>query len=288
MKAIYKKELKSYFHSLYAWLFLAVFTAVTGFYYSILCIAYGYADYSQYVFRQIPILFLIIVPILTMRLLSEEKKQKTDQLLYTAPITSGEIVLGKYLATLTLYALSLVICLIQALPIQCFGGMNWKTFFTGCIGYFLLGASLLAIGLFLSSLTENQLISAALTLGILIVFLLLPNLTDLLPGRARYSYICLFLLIIGIGLYFYDSTKKKGISAGIVILCTGAVGILAKVKPTIFDNGLSKIVDWFSVFSRYEDFCVGVLNASSIIYYISFVLIFLYLTVQIMERRRWK
>ena len=146
----------------------------------------------------------------------------------------------------------------------------------------------MAIGLFLSSLTENQLISAALTLGVLIVFLLLPNLTDLLPGRARYSYICLFFLIIGIGLYFYDGTKNKGISAGIVVLCMGAVGILAKLKPTIFDNGLSKIVDWFSVFRRYEDFCVGVLNASSIIYYISFVLIFLYLTVQIMERRRWK
>ena len=97
MKAIYLKEMRSYFHSLAAYIYFALFIAATGVYFSVICMSYGYTDYAQYVFSNSTILYIVIVPILTMRLFAEEKKQRTDQLLYTSPIRSGSIVFGKYL-----------------------------------------------------------------------------------------------------------------------------------------------------------------------------------------------
>ena len=109
MKAIYLKEMRSYFHSLAAYIYFALFIAATGVYFSVICMSYGYTDYAQYVFSNSTILYIVIVPILTMRLFAEEKKQRTDQLLYTSPIRSGSIVFGKY------YRLSWIF-LIRSLP----------------------------------------------------------------------------------------------------------------------------------------------------------------------------
>ena len=114
MKAIYLKEMRSYFHSLAAYIYFALFIAATGVYFSVICMSYGYTDYSQYVFSNSTILYIVIVPILTMRLFAEEKKQRTDQLLYTSPIRPGSIVLGKYLASVTLLAMSMLVSLIRS------------------------------------------------------------------------------------------------------------------------------------------------------------------------------
>ncbi|MFR9000745.1 MAG: ABC transporter permease [Anaerobutyricum soehngenii] len=114
MKAIYLKEMRSYFHSLAAYIYFALFIAATGVYFSVICMSYGYTDYAQYVFSNSTILYIVIVPILTMRLFAEEKKQRTDQLLYTSPIRSGSIVFGKYLASVTLLAISMLVSIIEA------------------------------------------------------------------------------------------------------------------------------------------------------------------------------
>ena len=170
-----------------------------------------------------------------MRLFAEEKKQRTDQLLYTSPIRSGSIVFGKYLASVTLLAISMLVSIIEAGVLSMFGNVNWKTVLTGCLGYFLLGACLMAVGMFVSSLTDNQMIAAALSFAVVLFCMLLPNISNVVPGRARYTY----------------------------------------------------IVDWFSVLDRFNDFCSGILNASSIIYYVSFIAVFLFLTMQGIEKRRW-
>ena len=151
MKAIYLKEMRSYFHSLAAYIYFALFIAATGVYFSVICMSYGYTDYAQYVFSNSTILYIVIVPILTMRLFAEEKKQRTDQLLYTSPIRSGSIVFGKYLASVTLLAFSMLVSIIEAGVLSMFGNVNWKTVLTGCLGYFLLGACLMAVGMFVSS-----------------------------------------------------------------------------------------------------------------------------------------
>ena len=195
MKAIYLKEMRSYFHSLAAYIYFALFIAATGVYFSVICMSYGYTDYAQYVFSNSTILYIVIVPILTMRLFAEEKKQRTDQLLYTSPIRSGSIVFGKYLASVTLLAIPRISTTIatkipmriKAGVLSMFGNVNWKTVLTGCLGYFLLGACLMAVGMFVSSLTDNQMIAAALSFAVVLFCMLLPNISNVVPGRARYT-----------------------------------------------------------------------------------------------------
>lgn len=287
MKAIYLKEMRSYFHSLAAYLYFALFIAATGVYFSIICMSYGYTDYAQYVFSNSTILYIVIVPILTMRLFAEEKKQKTDQLLYTSPIRVGSVVFGKYLASVTLLAMSMVVSIIEAGVLSFFGTVNWKTVLTGCLGYFLLGASLMAVGMFLSSLTDNQMIAAALSFAFVLLCMLLPNISDAVPGRARYTYIVCVLAIILIAWFFYDETKNIKVAAAVAVIGAAIVAIVSRVNADVFDNGLSKIIDWFSVLDRFDDFCSGILNASSIVYYVSFIAVFLFLTMQGIEKRRW-
>ncbi len=287
MRAIYRKEMSSYFRSLAAYLYFALYIAASGVYYSLICIAYGYTDFSKYVFKNITILYIIIVPILTMRLLAEEKKQRTDQLLYTSPVRVSGIVLGKYFAVLTLLAMTLVVSIAEAALLSTFGQVSWKSIFTGCLGYYLLGVSFLAIGLFISAITENQMIAAAGSFGVVLLCILLPNLSAVVPTNAKYTYIiCAFAALVLAG-YFYDETKSL-LAAFIVALLGGGTILVAHfVKPALFENGIAKMIDWFSLVKRYDDFTAGILNVSSIVYYISFAAVFLFLTMQTIERRRW-
>ena len=287
MRAIYIKEMKSYFHSLSAYLFLALFLAISGVYFSVICVSYGYTDYAANIYSNITIIFIIIVPILTMRLMAEERKQKTDQLLLTSPVRVTGIILGKYLAVLTLLLGAVVITFLQAAVLSMYGDVNWLTVLTGGLGYFLVGASLLAIGLFISSITESQMIAAGISFGVVLLCMLLPNLSDIVPGRARYTYIVCGIVIVLLAWFFYEETKSW--KAGVITMVLGAavLGLFAWRTPELFDNGLSKIIDWFSIMDRFNDFCSGILNASSIIYYLSFIAVFIFLSIQTIEKRRW-
>lgn len=287
MRAIYIKEMKSYFHSLSAYLFLALFLAISGVYFSVICMSYGYTDYAANIYSNITIIFIIIVPILTMRLMAEERKQKTDQLLLTSPVRVTGIILGKYLAVLTLLLGAVVITFLQAAVLSMYGDVNWLTVLTGGLGYFLVGASLLAIGLFISSITESQMIAAGISFGVVLLCMLLPNLSDIVPGRARYTYIVCGIVIVLLAWFFYEETKSW--KAGVITMVLGAAvfGLFAWRTPELFDNGLSKIIDWFSIMDRFNDFCSGILNASSIIYYLSFIAVFIFLSIQTIEKRRW-
>lgn len=287
MRAIYKKEMSTYFHSMGPYLFYALFLALSGIYFSVICMAYGYTDYAANIYSNITILYIIIVPVLTMRLLSEERKQKTDQLLMTSPVRVTEIVMGKYLAVLTLLAGTIVISLCQALVLSRFGTVNWKTTFTGALGFFLLGACFLAIGLFISSITDSQMIAAAGSCGAVLFCMLLPNLSNMVPQRARYTYLVCGIVILLLALFFYKETKHAPTGVGVAAVGAILLGLTAHFKPGLFDNGLAKIIDWFSIVDRFQDFCSGVLNASAVVYYLSFIAVFLFLTVQTVERRRW-
>lgn len=287
MRAIYKKEMRSYFHSLSAYLFLALFLAISGVYFSVICMSYGYTDYAANIYPNITIIFLIIVPILTMRLMAEERRQKTDQLLLTAPVRVTGIILGKYFAVLTLLLAAVIITFLQAAVLSLYGDVSWITVLTGGLGYFLVGASLLAIGLFISSITESQMIAAGISFGVVLLCMLLPNLSDIVPGRARYTYIVCGAVVLLLAWFFLEQTKSIRVGALVAVIGAAVLGVCAWQKPEIFDNGLSKIIDWFSIMDRFNDFCSGILNASSVVYYLSFIAVFLFLSVQTMEKRRW-
>ena len=182
MGAIYRREMGAFFSSSIAYIFLAVFYIFSGYFFSYSLLAYATTDMSG-VFSNIFIVILIIIPILTMRLFSEEKKQKTEQGLLTAPVSLSGIVLGKYFAALTLYGLGLAIFLIYALILEYFGGVAWPVVISNCFALFMLGAAFIAVACFISSLTENQVVSAIASFMALMALYLFDMLSQI--GRAH-------------------------------------------------------------------------------------------------------
>lgn len=233
MYAIFKREFKTYFSSPLGYVFLAVFYVLAGLFFVINNILSGTANMSG-VFSSITIICIFLVPVLTMRLLSEDKKQKTDQLLLTSPVSLGNIVLGKFLAAFAIYAIGLSCTVVYAFVLAVFVNIEVWVIVGSLFGMLLLGASFIAIGMFISNLTENQLIAAVLS-------------------------ICVIL-----GLYIVNS-----------------------LSGVISNPILAALLSAISIYSRYINFSMGIFNMSDAIYYLSVAAIFGFLTVRVLEKRRW-
>ena len=171
MTAIYKREMASYLTSPVGYVFLAVFFAISGYYFFATSLVSNTTDMS-YVFSNLFSIAIFLVPILTMRLFSEERKQKTEQLLFTAPVRFTGVVMGKFLASLTMYLLGMSVTLLYLIVVCFFRVPDLAVFFGNFFGLFLLGAALCAIGIFISSLTESQVIAAigSLAVGMFLLF----------------------------------------------------------------------------------------------------------------------
>lgn len=183
MKAIYKRELKSFFHSFVGWLFLAATLFMMGIYFTVYNIMSGYPTIS-YVLQSIVFLFILTIPILTMRVLSEERKYKTDQLILTAPVSVGRIVMGKYLALVTVLAIPTVLIGLTPLVLMRAGEFQTGISYASLLGFFLYGCLGLAIGLFLSSLTESVVIAAVLTLSVLFLGYIMAGLCNMISSAG--------------------------------------------------------------------------------------------------------
>ena len=189
--AIYKKEVKTYFTSPIAYVAITVFLVLVGFFFYSLIWWFNsqslqmarYPDYLQQIninqmvysplFNNISIILLLMIPLLTMRLFSEEKKIKTDELLYTSPISINQIILGKYFASLFVLLVMLLLTGIFSIFTFAYGNPEIAPILSGYLGLFLMGAAFMAVGIFFSSLTENQIVSAILTFGTLLLFWIL-------------------------------------------------------------------------------------------------------------------
>ncbi len=171
MTAIYKREMRSYLTSPVGYVFLAVFYAISGYYFFATSLVGNTTDMS-YVFSNLFSIVIFLVPMLTMRLFSEERRQKTEQALFTAPVRFTGIVMGKFLACLTMYLMGMGITLVYFLVLCAFRIPDAAVFFGNFLGLGLLGAALCAIGIFISSLTESQVIAAvgSLAIGLLLLF----------------------------------------------------------------------------------------------------------------------
>lgn len=184
MIAIYKKELKSYFHSFIGFLFMGITLFFVGLYYTVYNIMYGY-PYFSYSLESVLFIFLISIPILTMKILAEEKKQKTDQLILTAPVSVGRVVLGKFLALSTIFAVPLLIISVYPLILTMFGSAPLGEAYLGLLSFFLYGETCIAIGLFVSSLTESQVIAAVLTFVFLFIGYMMSSLCSLISSTGN-------------------------------------------------------------------------------------------------------
>lgn len=234
MVAIFKKELKNFFNTPIAYVFLAPFIFLASMQF-IAILSYSNQASVDYILNYVNILCLFIVPVLTMQLLSEEKAKKTDQLLLTSPIGVWDIVIGKFLAAYSVFFIGCLITLIYPVIFSVIGSPIISETIGQYIGFMLIWGTFIAVGLFISSCTESQVVSAILT------------------------FVALFFL------YQIDSWSAS-----------------------ISNEIVRKIVSWFSIMSRYTDFQSGLLNLPNVVYYLSFIFVFLFLTKRNIENRRYK
>ncbi len=233
MLAILKREFKAYFTSPLGYVFLAIFYAFSGVFFWVFTLDMGSTDMSS-VFLMMFLVLMVFVPLLTMRLLAEDKKQKTDQLTLTAPVSLLGIVMGKFLAAYLIFAIGVAVMPLYGFVMSTFADVSWLPILGNTVGLLLLGGIFVAGGLFVSSLTENQMIAAIGSFFINLMVLLLDTLVSQIPSG-------------------------------------------------IFRTALESI----SVYSRYAEITSGIFSLSSVIFFLSVIFIFLFLTVRVLEKKRW-
>lgn len=285
MTAIYKKELRSYFSSVLGWLFIAFMILLTGIFFTVYNLAGGYAS-IEYALSEVTFLFFIIVPILTMRIMAEEQRQKTDQLLYTAPVRVTGIVLGKYLALLTILALPMLVVCAYPLILKAYGTIQPGTAYTAILGFFLLGAAELAIGLFLSSLTESPVLAAVLAFGVLLLSFFSSSLIEVIPKSPVLTYVIVALLVAGLLALFYFMTKNYLLPLILGVVLEAVLCVLFFLKRDLFGD-LSRFLGILDCTSRYDDFIRGLFDVKAVVYYLSVIGLFVFLTVQSVQKRRY-
>lgn len=286
MTAIYKKELKSYFTSMTGYICMAFMLIVIGIYYAIINLSSGY-PYFGYTLSCVMILFLLMTPILTMRILAEERSHKTDQLLLTAPVSLWKVVVGKYLAMVTVFGLAILITCLYPLILTRFGTVSLPMAYTAVLGYFLYGAACIAIGLFLSSITESQVIAALLTFFVLLLFYIVGAITDSLPGTAVASFAIWAFVILFAAWLIYNLTAQAKIAIAAGVLAEIANLVIYLVKSEWMAGSVAKALGAFDMTAFFSDFGSGIMDLTGIVYYLSIIVFCIFLTIQSIQRRRW-
>lgn len=286
MTAVYKRELRSYLTSMIGYLFIFFILLLTGIYFSAYQLDASYPRF-EYTLSALTFVFLISVPILTMRTLAEERKQKTDQLLLTAPVSVGKIVMGKYLALVTIFAIPMAIICLYPLVMSKFGTVSFGTAYTGILGFFLLGCANLAIGVFISSLTESQVIAAVLTFVFLFAFFMMNGISSFFSEGALSTCITFGLLILAASIIIYTMIKNFLISAVICLIGEAALAVVYVVNSSFFAGGIQKVLQIFNISGHFDNFANGIFDVNGIVYFLSVIAVCMFLTVQSIVKRRW-
>lgn len=287
MLAIYKRELKSYFHSMTGCVFIAFLVMFTGIYFMAYNLNAGY-PYFSYTLSGSLIVFLVGIPLLTMRSFSEERKTKTDQLLLTAPVSLTKVVLGKYFAMVTVLAVPNVIFCLFPLLIKLQGTAYLLVDYSSIAVFFLLGCVYLAIGMFMSSLTESQIIAFISTFGILLLLYLWDGILSFLPSSALSGMIGILLILTLIVVYIYHMTKNWMLAAGIEAVGIAAALIVYFVKSSLYENLLTKLLGRLALADVFMNISSSnIVDVSGLLLYVSILIIFVFLTIQTIQKRRW-
>jgi len=231
MKAIFWKEVKSYFYSPMAYILIGLFILLTSIFF-MPYFEYGYGLFNN-ILDTMGFILIVVIPILTMRILAEDRKNGTEVLLITSPVNITSIVIGKFLAVYFVFFVMTALTFVFPIVMVAFGAKFTTQLVGGYIGFLLLGATYIAVGVFASSLTENQVIAVIISYVSLLIMWLADSLSTLVGGFA------------------------------------------------------AKVLSWFSILSRYDDFNRGILGLSPVVYYLSFTAVFLFLTIRVIEKRRW-
>lgn len=286
MGAIFRHELRNYFHSLTAYVFGAFLLAVVGLG-SVLYNLQAAVSNFEFVLSFASIIFVVIVPILTMRTLAEERRQRTDQLLYSLPITTTQVVLGKYLALLVVYLIPLAVISLYPLLFSRFGEVYLPTSYGSLFAFFLMGAALLAVGVFLSSLTDNQGFAAGIGIAAILLNYYSVSLAEYTSSTAMGSLIALYVIALLLGVVIRGLTRNENLAYGVAFVLIAALSVAYFVNSSAFEGLLPDIMTKLSLFRQFNSFVNGAFDLTAIVYYVSVMGFFLFLSVQSMEKRRY-
>jgi len=265
---------------------MGLFLLLTGVFYFFDNLLSQRSQYSGFL-GSVLLIFLFAIPLLTMRLFSEEKRQKTDQLLLTSPVSITGIVCGKFLAALAVYGATLIITVAYAVVIAVYGDLQtWETV-GSYIGFLFLGACYISVGIFVSAITENQLTAALVTFFSLMFIWLIDPISQMVPSDTRTGIISSGVVLAALLLFLYLNTRNWVIVVGTLVLGALTIGGFYLFKQNVFFGFIQKFLGWFSLNGRYQSFTMGLLKFDALLYYTSFSGLFLFLTIRLIEKRRW-
>lgn len=241
----------------------------------------------EYVLSFVGLVFVVIIPILTMRVIAEERKQKTDQLLYSLPITTTDVVIGKYLALLVVYLIPLCIVSVYPSIFARYGEVYLPTSYGSIAAFFIMGAALIAVGIFISSLTENQGFAAGIAIPVILLNYYSVSLAEHVSATAFGSAAALCVFCALLGLVICILTKDKKMAYAVAVVLAAAVWAAYILNSEAFEGLLPNMMKKISLFERFYIFVSGVFDLTAIIYYITVIVFFLFLSVQSLEKRRY-
>ena len=286
MSAIYKREMRSYLTGITGMLFIGIL---------ILCV--GFMVFTNNLFGKISsfattlymsqIILILIVPILCMRSMAEDKHNKTDMFLLSLPLKTTDIVLGKYLALLTVFALPMALISLYPLILGLFGQMNYLTTYSAVLGFFLLGAALIALCQYISSLTESQVIAAVL--GVVTVFALfsLGTISSFIPSSALASFIAFAVVGVLAGLFTFYMTRNVVVSLVLGLIIIIPVALIFIIVPTALEATFPTLLMFCSPFMAFENISQGIFDLAAVVTLISHIVLFTFLTNRSVDRKRW-
>lgn len=286
MSAIYKKEVKGYLTSMLGYVFAFLMLVLIGVYFTAYNINGMYPKFEA-ALSSVTFVFLIAVPILSMRILAEEKKQKTDQMLLTAPVKVYEIVIGKYLALETIFLIPMVVICFYPLIMGRYGTVSYPASYTAILGFFLLGSAQLAVGVFLSAVTESQVIAAVLTFLVLFLCYVITGISSFVPETASGSLFLFAVLILLLVLVVQAMIQNGFLSCILGLLLEAALFISYIVDSSIYEGAVQKVLTIFDISGHFDNFTSGLLDLQGIVYFLSIIGVSLFLAVQSINKRRW-
>ena len=289
MTAIFKREIRSSFHGMIGYVLTAFMLAATAIYFVALNLGYGLTDFGYYTLDRTIFVLLLYIPVLTMRCFAEERRTRTDQLLLTSPVSVWGIVLGKFLALCVVFALP---CLVDAgmiLLLTALGATGTATLanFSSLLCYFLMGCAAIAIGVFLSSLTENQIIAAVSGIAVLLTAYMMPSLRNLFTAGSAVA-LAVFTVIAAV-LSLVAGLRSRSFTLGCLTFagCCAALTALFLLQSTWLTEAFRTLLSGLCLFSPFEEFVNFSFSIPTLVYYLTVTVLFLFFTTQGLEKRRW-
>lgn len=288
MTAIFKRELRSYFHGMLGYVLTAFLLASSGIYFLALNLGYGLTDFGYYTLYR-TIFMLLYIPVLTMRSLAEERRSRTDQLLLTSPVPVWGIVLGKFFAMCAVFALPCLMDVVMILILWALGGTvpALAANFAALLCYFLLGCAAIAMGEFLSGLTENPIIAAVAGFSVLLLAYMMPSLRSLFNAGSAVA-LAVFTAIAGAASLMAGLRTRSFILGCLTFaaLCLGLTGLFL-LQSAWLTEAFSAVLSVLCFFTPFEDFVNNSFSLPTLVYYLTVMGMFLFFTAQSIEKRRW-